>query len=112
MIEAASAALRGADWAGARDTFLEWLEDHRDDPEALDGLRRALWWLGQPPLDTRCLEWVSGLGAGRRPASTAKRPSAKCKDTSSRPAARRSARLVSQEAADFGELVRAIPPSV
>jgi DNA-binding CsgD family transcriptional regulator len=41
-------ALRSADWPAARDAFLEWLEDHPDDPEALDGLGRALWWLGQP----------------------------------------------------------------
>jgi DNA-binding CsgD family transcriptional regulator len=47
-MEAAWVALRGADWAAARDEFLEWLEDHPDDPEALDGLGRALWWLGQP----------------------------------------------------------------
>ena len=47
-MEAAWVALRAADWAAARDGFLEWLADHPDDPEALDGLGRALWWLGQP----------------------------------------------------------------
>ena len=47
-MEAAWAALRGAEWARARDAFAEWLSDHPDDPEALDGLGRALWWLGQP----------------------------------------------------------------
>lgn len=47
-MEAAWAALRGADWAAAREAFMELLEDHPDDPEALDGLGRALWWLGEP----------------------------------------------------------------
>jgi DNA-binding CsgD family transcriptional regulator len=47
-MEGAWVALRGADWAAARDAFVEWLEDHPDDPEALDGLGRALWWLGEP----------------------------------------------------------------
>jgi DNA-binding CsgD family transcriptional regulator len=40
--------LRSADWTAARDAFLERLEDQPDDPEALDGLGRALWWLGEP----------------------------------------------------------------
>jgi DNA-binding CsgD family transcriptional regulator len=46
-MDAAWAALRNADWATARDAFLERLDEHPDDPEALDGLGRALWWLGQ-----------------------------------------------------------------
>ena len=47
-MEPAWAALRDADWAAARDAFLARLDDHPDDPEALDGLGRALWWLGLP----------------------------------------------------------------
>ena len=47
-LETGWSALRGADWAGARDVFVAWLADHPDDPGALDGLGRALWWLGQP----------------------------------------------------------------
>jgi hypothetical protein len=41
-MEAAWAASRGADWAAARDAFTGWLEDHPDDPEALDGLRAGV----------------------------------------------------------------------
>src|SRR3954462_15445358 len=41
-------ALRRADWAAARDAFAARLEQAPDDPEALDGLGRALWWLGDP----------------------------------------------------------------
>src|SRR5579864_3151830 len=48
LMQAAWAALRAADWAVARDGFSEWLEDQPEDPEALDGLGRALWWLGEP----------------------------------------------------------------
>ena len=40
--------MRSADWAAARDAFLERLDGHPEDAEALDGLGRALWWLGQP----------------------------------------------------------------
>jgi len=36
-----------ADWEGARDAFAEALEEDPDDPDALDGLGQALWWLGQ-----------------------------------------------------------------
>ncbi|MEA2126935.1 MAG: hypothetical protein QOI80_3717, partial [Solirubrobacteraceae bacterium] len=36
-----------AEWAEARDAFAAVLETDRDDPEALDGLGRALWWLGE-----------------------------------------------------------------
>jgi DNA-binding CsgD family transcriptional regulator/tetratricopeptide (TPR) repeat protein len=36
-----------AEWAEARDAFAAVLEVDRDDPEALDGLGRALWWLGE-----------------------------------------------------------------
>jgi hypothetical protein len=46
-MDEAWAALRVVDFAAARDAFLERLTDHPEDPEALDGLGRALWWLGQ-----------------------------------------------------------------
>jgi DNA-binding CsgD family transcriptional regulator len=36
-----------ADWEGARDAFAEALEEDPGDPDALDGLGQALWWLGQ-----------------------------------------------------------------
>src|SRR3954449_8874279 len=45
--EAAWDAFRAADWAGARDGFAAALEAEPGDPEALDGLGRALWWLGE-----------------------------------------------------------------
>jgi DNA-binding NarL/FixJ family response regulator len=35
-----------ADWAGARDAFASVLEEQPGDAEALDGLGRSLWWLG------------------------------------------------------------------
>jgi DNA-binding CsgD family transcriptional regulator len=38
-------ALAMGDWEGARAAFSEALESSGDDPEALDGLGRALWWL-------------------------------------------------------------------
>jgi DNA-binding NarL/FixJ family response regulator len=41
-------ALRQANWPAARDAFAARLEEVADDPEALDGLGRALWWLGDP----------------------------------------------------------------
>ena len=41
-------ALRRAEWAAARDAFTARLEESPDDPQALDGLGRALWWLGDP----------------------------------------------------------------
>jgi DNA-binding NarL/FixJ family response regulator len=41
-------ALRRADWSAARDAFAARLEAAPEDPEALDGLGRALWWLGDP----------------------------------------------------------------
>jgi DNA-binding NarL/FixJ family response regulator len=40
--------LRQANWTAARDLFAARLEEAPDDPEALDGLGRALWWLGDP----------------------------------------------------------------
>src|SRR5918992_3083709 len=43
-------ALCQADWATARDAFATRLEEAPDDPEALDGIGRALWWLGEPQL--------------------------------------------------------------
>jgi DNA-binding CsgD family transcriptional regulator len=36
-----------AEWAAARDAFAAALEEHPDDPEALDGLGQSLWWLGE-----------------------------------------------------------------
>ena len=36
-------ALRAADWTAARDAFAARLEEQPEDPEALDGLGRALW---------------------------------------------------------------------
>src|SRR3954469_25127809 len=45
--EAAWDAFRAADWAAARDVFAAALEAEPGDPEALDGLGRALWWLGE-----------------------------------------------------------------
>ncbi len=41
------AALGRAEWASARDAFAGQLEEQPEDPEALDGLGRALWWLGE-----------------------------------------------------------------
>ncbi|HXF37431.1 MAG TPA: LuxR C-terminal-related transcriptional regulator [Actinomycetota bacterium] len=43
--EAGFDALDRGDWAAARDAFLAALDEH-GDPEARDGLGRALWWLG------------------------------------------------------------------
>jgi hypothetical protein len=42
------AALRDADWTAAHDAFAVRLEAEPEDPEALDGLGRALWWIGDP----------------------------------------------------------------
>jgi DNA-binding NarL/FixJ family response regulator len=44
-----------AEWAAARDAFAGTLEEDPGDPEALDGLGRALWWLGdrQAAIDRR-----------------------------------------------------------
>jgi DNA-binding CsgD family transcriptional regulator len=36
-----------AEWAAARDAFAAALADEPGDPEALDGLGRSLWWLGE-----------------------------------------------------------------
>src|SRR3954462_14564975 len=41
-------ALRRAEWSAARDSFAARLEEVPDDADALDGLGRALWWLGDP----------------------------------------------------------------
>ena len=46
-MDEAWAALRRAQWAAARDAFAAHLRDDPGDPEALDGLGRALWWLGE-----------------------------------------------------------------
>ena len=45
--EAAWKLFGEADWAGARDAFTARLDEEADDPEALDGLGRSLWWLGE-----------------------------------------------------------------
>ena len=45
-IEAGWRHFAGADWAAARDAFAGALGDD-PDPEALDGLGQALWWLGE-----------------------------------------------------------------
>ena len=39
--------LARAEWAAARDGFAAVLAERPDDAEALDGLGRALWWLGE-----------------------------------------------------------------
>jgi DNA-binding CsgD family transcriptional regulator/Tfp pilus assembly protein PilF len=39
-------AFAAADWEAARTAFEAALRDTPDDPEALDGLGRSLWWLG------------------------------------------------------------------
>jgi hypothetical protein len=36
-----------ADWAGAREAFVDALAEDSGDPEALDGLGQSLWWLGE-----------------------------------------------------------------
>ncbi|HKP88552.1 MAG TPA: hypothetical protein VJT75_01135, partial [Thermoleophilaceae bacterium] len=36
-----------ADWAAARDAFAAALDERPGDPDALDGLGQALWWLGE-----------------------------------------------------------------
>ena len=41
------ASLRRAEWISARERFAAQLEFNPQDPEALDGLGRALWWLGE-----------------------------------------------------------------
>ena len=47
-LAAAWGALEEADWTAARDSFAAHLAAHPEDPAALDGLGRALWWLGEP----------------------------------------------------------------
>jgi hypothetical protein len=46
-LETGWTALRRGDWTTARDLFQEQLGEEPEDPEALDGLGRALWWLGE-----------------------------------------------------------------
>ena len=41
-------ALKRAEWTTAKDSFAAYLEAHPGEPTALDGLGRALWWLGEP----------------------------------------------------------------
>src|SRR3954464_13965483 len=48
MLSDAWAALERADWGAAEELFAARLEAEPEDPEALDGLGRALWWLGRP----------------------------------------------------------------
>ncbi len=54
LVAAGDAALAAGDWSAARDAFRSaW--DRAESGEALDGLGRALWWLGDPgsALDVR-----------------------------------------------------------
>jgi DNA-binding CsgD family transcriptional regulator len=46
LLDAGETALAAADWGGARAAFEASLAERRS-PEALDGLGRALWWLGR-----------------------------------------------------------------
>jgi DNA-binding CsgD family transcriptional regulator len=48
MLADAWAALKRADWTVAQELFAARLADAPEDPEALDGLGRALWWRGRP----------------------------------------------------------------
>ena len=47
MLESAWQHFADAEWAAARDAFAAALSIDPGDPEALDGLGRALWWLGE-----------------------------------------------------------------
>ena len=47
MLESAWQHFADAEWAAARDAFATALSIDPGDPEALDGLGRALWWLGE-----------------------------------------------------------------
>jgi hypothetical protein len=54
LVAAGDAALAMGDWSAARDAFQSaW--DQSESADALDGLGRALWWLGDPgpALDVR-----------------------------------------------------------
>ena len=56
-----------ADWAGARDAFAAALSDAPGDPEALDGLGQALWWLGERDAGDRApARGLRGLPRARR----------------------------------------------
>jgi DNA-binding CsgD family transcriptional regulator len=46
-VEAGWTHFAAAEWEAARDAFTAALAEDRDDPAALDGLGRALWWLGE-----------------------------------------------------------------
>jgi DNA-binding CsgD family transcriptional regulator len=46
-LAAAWASLRRGEWESARAAFATQLEFNPQDPEALDGLGRALWWVGR-----------------------------------------------------------------
>ncbi len=54
LVEEAERALRAGDWDVARGSFQAALQ-HRETPEALNGLAEALWWLGatQQSIDSR-----------------------------------------------------------
>jgi DNA-binding NarL/FixJ family response regulator len=47
LLQAGAEALAAADWPGARSAYEAALA-HGETAEALDGLARSLWWLGQP----------------------------------------------------------------
>jgi tetratricopeptide (TPR) repeat protein len=43
----ARAAFARADWQAAKELYEQVLAANRDQPDALDGLGRSLWWLGE-----------------------------------------------------------------
>ncbi len=47
LLDSGAAALRGGEWGAAREAYEAALADSAT-PEALEGLSRALWWLGEP----------------------------------------------------------------
>jgi DNA-binding CsgD family transcriptional regulator/tetratricopeptide (TPR) repeat protein len=53
--EVARSALESGDWEGARDAFERALAEE-ESPELLDGLARAVWWLGDAPAALRYRE--------------------------------------------------------
>jgi uncharacterized protein HemY len=59
-------ALRSARWAEARDAFEESITEY-PTPEAMDGLGRALWWMGETSdaLATRSRAYSGYRKAGR-----------------------------------------------
>jgi ATP/maltotriose-dependent transcriptional regulator MalT len=68
----AYAALESGDWQAARDSFQHALADE-EDPELLDGLARAVWWLGDAEAAIRHRERAYAGFRGRRDRSRAAR---------------------------------------